>query len=90
MAGIDRLVLLAAGAYTPLVRMTGRKLFIMSRDDVIGDSRPRMPAIRARFEQSTPPKTFVEFEGSAHAQRIFATTQGAALTDAILRLLLAP
>lgn len=89
-SGIDRLVLLAAGAYTPLVRMTGRKLFIMSRDDVIGDNRPRMPAIRARFEQATPPKTFVELEGAAHAQRIFATTQGAALTDAILRFLLAP
>ena len=26
---IDRLVLLAAGAYTPLIRMKGRKLFIM-------------------------------------------------------------
>lgn len=86
----ERLVLLAAGAYTPLVRMTGPKLFIMSRDDVIGDNQPRMPAIRAQFERASPPKTFVELEGAAHAQRIFATAQAAALTDAILRFLLAP
>lgn len=87
---IDRLVLLAAGAYTPLVQMTGRKLFIMSRDDVIGDNQPRMPAIRTQFERASPPKTFVELEGVAHAQRIFATSQKAALTDVILRFLLAP
>ncbi len=32
-AEIDRLVLLASGAYTPLIRMQGRKLFILARDD---------------------------------------------------------
>src|SRR6266850_7129571 len=46
---IDRLVLLAAGAYTPLIRMKGRKLFIMSRDDVVGDNQPRMPKIREQY-----------------------------------------
>ena len=35
---IDRLVLLAAGAYTTLTRMRGPKLFIMARDDIIGDN----------------------------------------------------
>ena len=48
---IDRLVLLAAGAYTPLRRMAGPKLFIMSRNDVIGDNQPRLPAIRAQDQR---------------------------------------
>src|SRR5262249_12516168 len=43
---IDRLVLLAAGAYTPLRLMKGPKLFIVSRDDIIGDNKPRAPMIR--------------------------------------------
>ena len=65
---IERLVLLAAGAYTPLVKSKARKLFIMSRDDVIGDNRPRLPEIRRQFERASGPKEFVVLEGSAHAQ----------------------
>lgn len=72
---IDRLVLLAAGAYTPLTRMTGPKLFIMSRGDVIGDNQPRLPAIRQQYEKASGPKSFVVVEGSAHAQALFATSQ---------------
>jgi pimeloyl-ACP methyl ester carboxylesterase len=34
---IDRLVLIAAGAYTTLKRCTARKLYIMTRSDIIGD-----------------------------------------------------
>lgn len=72
---IDRLVLLAAGAYTPLVRMAGPKLFIMSRDDVIGDNQSRLPAIRQQYERALGPKRFVAVDGSAHAQALFATAQ---------------
>ncbi len=87
---IDRLVLIAAGAYTPLIKTQARKLFIMSRDDIIGDNSPRMPAIRSQYENAVSPKEFVELEGSAHAQFIFATTQGERLLREILRFLSAP
>jgi pimeloyl-ACP methyl ester carboxylesterase len=87
---IDRLVLLAAGAYTPLVRMRGRKLFIMSRDDIIGNKKPRLPKIREQYEKAAGPKEFVILDGSAHAQRIFATDQGERLMREILRFISAP
>ncbi len=44
---IDHIVLLASGAYTPLKRMKGPKLFIISRNDVMGENKTlRLPAIR--------------------------------------------
>jgi len=54
-AEIDRLVLLASGAYTPLIRMKGRKLFIVARDDA-NDDGPRLPRIRAQYEKALEPK----------------------------------
>ena len=87
---IDRLVLLAAGAYTPLIRMKGRKLFIMSRDDVIGDNKPRLPKIREQYERAADPKELVILDGSAHAQFIFTTDQGERLMREILRFVSAP
>ena len=87
---IDRLVLLAAGAYTPLTQMRGRKLFIISRDDVMGANQPRLPPIRAQFEKASPPKEFIILDGSAHAQAIFRTDQGERLTREILRFLSGP
>ena len=87
---IDRMILIAAGAYTPLTRMKGRKLFIISRDDIIGENTPRMPAIRAQYEKASDPKDFVILDGAAHAQDIFATPQGKRLTQEILRFLAAP
>ena len=87
---IDRLVLLAAGAYTTLTRMKGRKLFIMSREDVMGENKPRLPGIREQYEKASDPKELVILEGSAHAQHIFATNQGERLMSEILRFLSAP
>ena len=87
---IDRLVLLAAGAYTPLIKSKARKLFIMSRDDIIGDNTPRLPDIRSQYEKASDPKEFVVLDGSAHAQFIFATNQGDRLTRDILRFLSTP
>lgn len=87
---IDRLVLLAAGAYTPLLRSKARKLFIISRDDVIGDNTPRLPAIRSQYEKASEPKELVLLDGSAHAQFLFATDQGDRLMREILRFLSAP
>jgi pimeloyl-ACP methyl ester carboxylesterase len=87
---IDRLVLRATGAYTPLIRMKGRKLFIMSRDDVIGDNQPRLPKIREQYERAADPKELVILDGSAHTQFIFTTDQGERLMREILRFLSAP
>jgi pimeloyl-ACP methyl ester carboxylesterase len=85
---IDRLVLLASGAYTPLVHTKARKLFILSRDDFMGDDKkPRLPGIRAQFEKASGPKKLVLLDGSAHAQAIFATDQGDRLMREILRFL---
>jgi pimeloyl-ACP methyl ester carboxylesterase len=87
---IDRLVLLAAGAYTSLKQMKGRKLFILTRDDFMGEKIPRLPKIRERYERASDPKEMVLLEGSAHAQSIFATEQGERLMREILRFLSAP
>ena len=86
-ASIDRLILLAAGAYTPLTKCKARKLFIMSEDDVIGDNAPRMPSIREQYDRASHPRQFIALPGSAHAQAIFATDQGQRLMREILRFL---
>lgn len=86
---IDRLVLLAHGAYGPPEKLTVRKLFIVSRDD-LGSSEPKLPKIRAQYDKAPDPKELVILEGSAHAQFIFQTDQGERLMQEILRFLLAP
>jgi len=87
---IDRIVLLAAGAYTPLIRAKARKLFILGRTDVMGENTLRLPQIRNQFEKASGVKELVILEGSAHAQAIFATDQGERLMREILRFLAMP
>jgi alpha-beta hydrolase superfamily lysophospholipase len=87
---IDRLALLAAGAYTTLERAKARKLFIMSRDDIIGNNKPRMPTIRDKYEKASGPKEFIVIDGSAHAQALFATDQGDRVMRELLRFLSSP
>lgn len=86
---IDRLVLLAATVDEP-EKLTGRKLFILTRDDFSGGGTLRLPAIRAQYERAPEPKELVILEGSAHAQFIFDTEQGERLLSEILRFLTAP
>lgn len=88
-AEIDRIVLLAAGAYTPLTKMKGRKLFIVARDDANTDG-PRLPKIRAQFEKAVEPKQLIVLDGSAHAQFLFETNQGDRVMREILHFLSAP
>ncbi|HMB92737.1 MAG TPA: alpha/beta fold hydrolase [Rhodothermales bacterium] len=83
---IDRLVLLAAPVDEP-ERLTGRKLFILTRDDFRGEGVLRLPEIRAQYERAPEPKELVILEGSAHAQFIFETAQGKRLLHEILRFL---
>jgi len=88
-AAIDRLVLLASGAYTPLVRMKGRKLFIIARDDA-NDDGLRLPKIQAQYAKALEPKELIILDGSAHAQFLFQTDQGERVMREILRFLSAP
>jgi alpha-beta hydrolase superfamily lysophospholipase len=83
---IDRLVLLAAGAYTPLIHLKGQKLFILARDDANAEG-PRLPKIRAQYEKAREPKQMIVLNGSAHAQFLFETDQGERLMREILRFL---
>ena len=87
---IDRTVLLAHGAYGPPEKLTGRKLFIVSRDDIGSGDKPRLPKIRAQYEKAPEPKELVILDGSAHAQFIFQSDQGERLMREILRFLSAP
>jgi len=87
---IDRVVLLAHGAYGPPEKLKGRKLFIVSRNDRGSDDQPRLTQIRAQYEKAPNPKELVILEGSAHAQFIFETDQGERLMREILRFLSEP
>ena len=86
---IDRLVLLASPVDEP-ERLTGRKLFILTREDARGGGVLRLPEIREQYERAPEPKELVILEGSAHAQVIFVTPQGEELMREILRFLTEP
>jgi len=81
---IDRIVLLAASPIDEPERITGRKLFITTRDDFSGDGVLRLPEIREQYERATDPKTLVILDGFAHAQYTFDTDQGDRLMREIL------
>ena len=83
---IDKIVLLAAQGGDSPSRLTGEKLFILSRDDKSGDG-PRMPGIFAAYQAAPAPKQMVILEGSAHAQFLFDTDQGPRLMQEILKFL---
>ncbi len=52
-------------------QLTGRKLFILTREDVSGGGVPRLPEIREQCDHAPDPKELVILEGSAHAQFVF-------------------
>ena len=56
---IDRVVLLAHGAYGLPEKLTGPKLFIVSRDDPGPDGQPRLLKIRAQYEKAPDPKSWL-------------------------------
>jgi hypothetical protein len=83
-------VLLGSGAGRAPEKLQGRKLFIVSRDDLGSGDIPRLPRIREQYEKVPGPKELLILEGSAHAQFLFATEQGERLMQAILRFLSDP
>ncbi|MBV9768394.1 MAG: hypothetical protein JOZ32_02380 [Bryobacterales bacterium] len=84
---IDRIVLLAHGAYGPPEKLAGRKLFIVSRNDVGPGDKPPLVRIREQYEKAPAPKKLVILGGAAHAQFIFETDQAARLMHEILTFL---
>jgi pimeloyl-ACP methyl ester carboxylesterase len=84
---VDRLVLLGSTGGSEPQRLKGRKLFIVSRDDLGPRDEPRLPRIRADYAKAPEPKELIILDGSAHAQFIFQTEQGERLMREILRFL---
>ena len=87
---INDIVLLAHSPIENPEALPGRKLFILTRDDFSGGGVLRLPSIREQYERAPAPKKLVILEGSAHAQHIFGTDQGARLLEEILNFLSGP
>jgi len=79
----DRVVFLASNGGDHPEKLTGRKLYIVARDDTSGDG-PRLPGIRAHYARAPQPKKLVIVKGSAHAQFLFATGEGPGVLREIL------
>jgi dienelactone hydrolase len=84
---ISRIVLLASSGGSSPERLSGRKLFIVARDDKNAWGL-RLPDIKLHFERASEPKKLTIVHGAAHAQFLFETDQGAYVMDQILRFLL--
>jgi pimeloyl-ACP methyl ester carboxylesterase len=83
---INRLILLAAEGSGPAERIKVPLLIIVARDDTNG-SGPRLPHIRAWFDQAPQPKELIVLDGSAHAQFLFQTDQSDRVMKEVLRFL---
>lgn len=86
---LARIVLLASAGGDHPEKLSGRKLFIVAREDSSG-SGPRLPEIQDHFARAPEPKKLVILDGSAHAQFLFGTDQGPRLLHEILSFLSAP
>ena len=86
---VDRLILLAGSAGEPPEQLTGRKLFVVAKNDA-NAAGLRLPRIQAQFDHALPPKRLVLLEGDAHAQFLFDTDQGPRLTREMLRFMTRP
>jgi pimeloyl-ACP methyl ester carboxylesterase len=86
---IDRIVFLGAAPNLPADGLKSRSLFIVAREDREGTSL-RLPGIRAQYEKAPQPKQLIVLDGSAHAQFLFRSDQGARVMQEIERFLLAP
>jgi pimeloyl-ACP methyl ester carboxylesterase len=87
---IDRLVLLAHMPIAAPEKIKGRKLFVVARHDTGSGDVPRLPGIQDQYKRAAEPKELVILDGSAHAQFLFQTAEGARLMREILRFLTAP
>jgi pimeloyl-ACP methyl ester carboxylesterase len=83
---IDRVVFLGSAPNDPADKLKSPTLFIVARDDASGDG-PRLPGIRAQYENAPQPKELIILNGSAHAQFLFQTDQADRVMREILRFL---
>ncbi len=88
-SNISRIVILASSGGDAPEKLTGRKLFIVARNDS-NSSGLRLPDISSHYARAQQPKELVVLDGSAHAQFLFDTDQGPRLLSEILRFLKAP
>lgn len=79
----DRVVFLGSEGGDEPEKLSGRKLFIVARDDRNGDGL-RLPGIEAHYKRAREPKKLVVVEGSAHAQYLFDTDEGPRVMKEIL------
>jgi len=79
----DRMVFLGSEGGSHPAQLTGRKLYLVARNDTSGDG-PRLPGIQSHFAQAPKPKKLVIVDGSAHAQYLFATDQGPQVLNRIV------
>jgi pimeloyl-ACP methyl ester carboxylesterase len=85
---IARIVMLGSAPNGPADKLKSPALFIVARHDASAGG-PRLPAIQRQFARAPQPKKLVILEGSAHAQFLFATSQGDRVMREILRFLAA-
>jgi dienelactone hydrolase len=81
----DRVVFLGSEGDHP-EKLTGRKLYIVARDDKSGEGL-RLPGIEEHFARTPEPKKLVIVEGTAHAQYLFGTSEGPRVMKEILEFL---
>jgi dienelactone hydrolase len=80
----DRVVFLGSEGGSQPEKLTGRKLYLVARDDTSGDGK-RLPGIKANFARAPQPKKLVIVDGSAHAQYLFGTPEGERVMNEILQ-----
>lgn len=85
---IDRIVMLGAAPNGPADKLKSAAMFIVARNDA-DDGVPRLPDIEKQYLLAPEPKKLVIVPGSAHAQFLFATSQGDRVMREILRFLAA-
>jgi pimeloyl-ACP methyl ester carboxylesterase len=83
---INRLILLAADGNGPAEKINAPLLVIVARHDASEDG-PRLPRIRAWFDNAPQPKELIVLEGSAHAQFLFQTDQADRVMKEVFRFL---
>jgi dienelactone hydrolase len=82
----DRVVFLGSEGGDHPEKLTGRKLYLVARDDRSGDAL-RLPGIEEHFARAPQPKKLVIVDGSAHAQYLFETSEGPRVMREILEFL---
>jgi dienelactone hydrolase len=71
----DRVVFLGSEGGDEPEKLSGRKLYLVARDDRSGEGL-RLPGIEAHYKRAPEPKKLVVVDGSTHAQYLFGTDEG--------------